>query len=297
MKKQSVTILVLVAMLCWMLPALASAEDESSPFDNENLLPTDDSKSADTEDAAPTKAKAEEEKPEKVVLPLVKKAKVVEKQLFTRKGTLDFNLFFGINPGGDSLVFHMTEGLRVGFYPTEYFGLQVVNGFIQNFDREDTKDRLKNQNVSGFSPDFTATSEMNGFTNVDLVFYPIYGKFALAGSAIGHYDIGIYTGGGVMYMANGSTAGIFDPDDEIIGAWDIGVTGTVHVLDWLALRADFAYYLGYLSKDNAKKLLPKGLTTEQQNQQLEQLMGNKDSMLRHSYFITVGVSFNTPSLF
>jgi len=200
MKRQVLISTLLALAIIMAAPLTVNAQAKSgasgagpSPFgeDEESY----DVESSDTRD---TGAKYDE------ALPLKKKAKVVQKKLYNRKFRWELGPYFGINPA-DSFVFSIVEGARLNFSFAEMMGVQLVGGYMQSFDRDDTTlltDTVDNGGLE-IDEDFIKNSKTQWFVNADFVWYPAYGKFSLASSVIVNYDVSLYAGAGVMGMAAG----------------------------------------------------------------------------------------------
>lgn len=287
MKTQTISVVLLVACF-WLIPAFANAQaDTPSPFDDSSLAPDEGMGEEDygeepagydePADDGLSAAEAKEAGQERAPLPLKRKAKVVEKKLFPRKMKHELNVFFGLNPS-DSYVFGIMEGARYNFHIHEMFAIQAVGAYCQNFNKDSTEKLTGDSELA--DDDFIQNAKLQWFANLDFVFYPIYGKFALLSSVIAHYDVGIQIGGGVMGLDNG----------DIIGAPDIGIVSNFYILEWLSLRADFMYYMG-IATDKTEEPTPGDA-----NFGREEPDGNVrgGTLLRHNYFVTLGLSFHLP---
>ena len=294
MKKQTVLIVLSFIAVVLLLPAgvFAQGAETPTPFDDESVLPTGgEEETADTgegysEDTGEDFEEDTAEKRREMELPLEKKAKVVEKKLYPKKFKHELNLYFGLNPA-DSFVFSLVEGARYNFHIHEMLALQGVFGYMQSFDRDSTKLLTDPVDKGGQAIDesFIKNAEVDWFTNLDFVFYPVYGKFSLLASVIAHYDAGIYVGGGVMSLANGDYA----------PAPDLGLVSNFYINKWLSLRGDFMYYA--LITEDKRPLqtgrggseIGGGTTTG-----AEEGKERGGTLLRNNYFFTFGVSFHLP---
>lgn len=277
--KQTVLILSCLAMVGLWSPAALAASPElkaPGPAGMDDTLPTDmpaigekpsanETGVADLADAAEKGDKGE--KARKIELPLEKKAKVVEKRLYPKAMKHELGVFFAIDPL-DSYVLGIVEGARYVFHPVEYLGIQVSGAAVQTFDKEDASYIKDNMNVrdSNFK-----NSEMRWFAGADLVFYPLYGKFALLGDVVLHYDTGINIGAAAVGVKGG----------DIYAAPDVGLVSNVYLTKWLSLRGDLTYY-AVITKDPRNNPNTKG----------EKVKNN--TALRNHLMLSVGLSFHLP---
>jgi len=272
MKKQIVLFVVLLVATVCLVPTLAMAQGAETP---------DPFGESGDEVSDPVAEPADEEG---IELPLKKRAKVVQKKLYPRAGKHELSLFFGINPA-DSFVLSLVEGLRYNYHINEMFGVQVVGGYMQSFDKSDTKLLTDNADKGGLSIDeeFIKNAEIEWFVGADFVFYPVYGKFSLMSDVIAHYDIGIYVGCAVMALGG--------DDDKYRPAPDLGLVANIYFNNWLSLRADFMYY-ALVAKDNRKEpTTQSGGNIGDDTVTLDKRGG---TLLRHNIFVTLGISFHLP---
>ncbi len=280
MKSQVLITTLLTFAIALVYPVIASAqEDDSSPasmgpspFEDEGDMGVDE------ENVDQERAMSRDE-----VLPLVKKAKVVQHKRYTRKYRWEITPYFGINPA-DSFVLSLVEGARLNFCFAEQMGVQVVGGYMQSFDRNSTT-LLTDQIDKGgleIDNDFIKNSTINWFVNADFVWYPAYGKFSLASSVVAHYDVSMYVGAGVMGLDNG----------DLAPAPDIGIGANFYFLKWLSLRADFMYYAAIATDKRSQPDSSEGGNISGVASEGGTERGG--TLLRHNYFITLGVGFHLP---
>lgn len=275
MRKQTVLSVVLLAAMVWLLPTFAQAQ----------MGPPDPFGGSGVDDFAAEEGRASQDgdAPLNVQLPLEKRAKVVQKKLFPKENKWEINLFFGVNPA-DSFTLGIIQGLRVGYHIHEYFGVQVIGGYMQSFDRDSTKTLTGSATQGGLEidKDFIQNAQLQWMAGADFVFYPVYGKFALMSDVIVHYDAGIYVGAAAIGMVNG----------DIGPAPDIGLMGNMYINKWLSVRADFMYY-ALIATD--KRFDPsKGTTGTNVEGVVTDIDRRGGTLVRHNYFITLGLSFHLP---
>jgi len=286
MMKQTILRVSLVVAILTGFPGVLYAQglmDAPSPLDEEGI--DEPAGEPSDQEVISQSAKEYSETRRTVELPLEKKAKVVQKKLYPQNLRHELNLFFGVNPA-DSFVLSLIEGARYSFHINEMFAVQVVGGYMQSFDRDSTTLLTDDVDAGGLAiePDFIKNSEIEGLVNADFVFYPVYGKFALLSSVILHYDAGIYAGAGVMFQDGGQPH----------VAPDVGLVANLYLLKWLSLRADFMYY-AMITTD--KRLQPTAESGADLGDQGQQAIGGNErggTLVRHNYFITLGVSFHLP---
>jgi outer membrane beta-barrel protein len=266
--------------MVWLLPAFALAQDVAppDPFGEDEM----DSDMPEVDNAGDVATEEEAGQPD-VQLPLQKRAKVVQKKLYPKEGKWEINLFFGVNPA-DSFTLGIVEGLRLSYHIHEYFGVQVVGGYMQSFDRNATSLLTDDSSNGGLEidPDFIKNAELQWMAGADFVFYPVYGKFSLMSDLIAHYDAGIYVGAAAVGLANG----------DIGPAPDLGVFGNIYINKWLSVRADFMYYA--LIATDKRQDPAAGVTGTDVTGGVAGLDQRGGTLVRHNYFITLGLSFHLP---
>lgn len=277
--KQTVLILSCLAVVGLWSPAALAASPElkaPGPAGMDDTLPTDapvvgdkananETGVADLAEAADKSGKVE--KARKIELPLEKKAKVVEKRLYPKAMKHELGVYFALDPL-DSYVLGIVEGGRYVFHPVEYLGIQVHGAAVQTFDKEDASYVKDNMNVgdSNFK-----NAELRWLAGGDLIFYPLYGKFALLGDVVLHYDTGINIGCSAVGVKGG----------DVYAAPDVGLVSNVYLTKWLSLRGDLTYY-AVITKDPRNNPNARG----------EKVKGN--TALRNHLMLSVGLSFHLP---
>lgn len=288
MKKQIVLFVALLAAIIWMLPVAVMAQgvDAPDPFEDEESAeaPADEAPTVDEPGYEEEMAEAKDEGQEtEAQLPLERRAKVVQKKVYPKTFKHELSLFFGINPA-DSFVISLVEGLRYSFHINEMFGVQVVGGYLQNFDKPDTALLIDSGDQGGLDidSDFIKNAEIEWFVGADFVFYPVYGKFALMSDVIAHYDVGVYVGCAAMSLNNGK----YSP------APDIGLVANIYFLKWLSMRADFMYYA--LITTDTRDLAGEAVGGTVGGTPQEGGNERGGTLLRNNFFITLGISFHLP---
>ncbi len=293
MRKEVILFAMLVALM-WMLPAAAFGQGLDTPSNYEEDagedggLPEDVSETEaspeESADATMLQAAAESKgRKRDIELPLKRKAKVVQKKTFERKGKWELTPFGGINPA-DSFVMSEMVGMRVNYRILEYLGLQVGGGYVFNQDRDATTLLTDPPDKGGLdiNPDFIKNSELTWFSGLDLVFFPAYGKFSLLSSVIANYDFGLYAGVAVMGLENG----------DIAPAPDLGFLVDFYVLQWLSIRFDFTYYAMIASDKRAQFTGQEEEVFDTGASATDSTRGGK--LVRHNYFVTLGLGFHLP---
>jgi outer membrane beta-barrel protein len=236
--------LLLVALSAIAVPAVAQEETqelslddapEDAPAETPSLEPTDVEPSTDSpsSDGSSAPAPAESNKTatdEGIDLTLQDRIKAVSRKTFLKTGRFELtpNAMFTVN---DPFFRTIAVGGRVAWHLNEAFALEVGGsyvppGFIQALEPVDlVRERLTLIN---------ADNDLVGLADVGLTFSPLYGKVALLGDGIIHFD-GFASAGIGATFDNGA--------DLIHPAMNIGVGGRIFVNRWLVIRADVRDYI------------------------------------------------------
>lgn len=234
--------LLLVALSAIAVPAMAQEEtqelslDEApadAPSDTPSLEPGD----VETSDAPPSSttsdAPSESGKTatdEGIDLTLQDRIKAVSRKTFLKTGRFELtpNAMFTVN---DPFFRTITVGGRVAWHLNEAFALEVGGnyvppGFIQALEPVDlVREKLTLIN---------ADNDVIGLADVGLTFSPLYGKMAVFGDGIIHFDGFVSAGVGATFD-NGA--------DLIHPAMNVGVGGRIFLTRWLVLRGDLRDYI------------------------------------------------------
>lgn len=194
-------VLMLLAALSALIAAPAMAQDEAPAKDDaaekapeaEAADPAAAGDAAAEDDSATEAEKALEEEMD-LFWGKRRRIKIVQKRLFEKDGRLDLNLYGGIIPNDDFLVYYPT-GLRVGYNLSEAFSVEAsfAYAFDQNADLttflEDTVG-LKRADIQEF---------IEYYYSVNILWAPIYGKIGFLGSKLTHFELFLGVGGGVVH--------------------------------------------------------------------------------------------------
>lgn len=111
--------------------------------------------------------------------------KVIQDRQYEKSSKHIFSLYGGVIPN-DDLFWVIPIGGRYGYFFTETIAVEVSGAYQFSFG---------NNMKSALEPDtwryFNPYMALKWYANVGGLWYPIYGKMALLGSNLGHFDIGI----------------------------------------------------------------------------------------------------------
>lgn len=193
-------VLMLLAAMAALIAAPAMAQDAPA----EDAKPAADAPAVDAaaaagdaaaEDDSATEAEKELEGEMDLFWGKRRRIRVVEKRLYEKDGKLDLNLFGGIIPNDDFLVYYPT-GLRFGYNFSEAFSVEAsfAYAFEQNSDLatflENPPIGLKRADIQEF---------IEYYYNVSILWAPIYGKIGFLGSKLTHFELFVGVGGGVVH--------------------------------------------------------------------------------------------------
>lgn len=184
---------MLLAALAVLIAAPAMAQDEA-PAKDAAAPAADGAADAAAEDDSATEAEKELEEDLDLFWGKRRRIKVVEKRLFEKEGRLDLNLFGGIIPNDDFLVYYPT-GLRLGYNFSEAFSVEASFAYAidQNADLTSFLEEtigLKRADIQEF---------IEFYYNVNILWSPIYGKIGFLGSKLTHFELFLGVGGGVVH--------------------------------------------------------------------------------------------------
>lgn len=207
------------ALLYCLLPLLAApslAQSEAAPPDDANAA-------ADADAASPEDAQA-------AVLGVAKsdRIKAVSRKLFLKRQRFAITPQLGFTTN-DAYFRHYGLGLRASYHIAEDLSVEVsgtYNAFTQRLDAV--------QYLRSAAKAIPGQATLFGYGDVGFTFTPLYGKFAVLGDRILHFDA--YVSGGVGTVVESR------PTIPLYPAATVGVGGQVFVFDWMVVRADLRDY-------------------------------------------------------
>jgi outer membrane beta-barrel protein len=171
--------------------------------------------------AAPTTGKSATD--EGIDLTLRDRIKALARKTFLKAGRFELSPQAGVSVND---VFFRTWllNLRGAYHFHDSFALELGGSFVPFLETQDPT-RLLKREVQLINAD----APLIGLADVSVTFSPLYGKFALFGDTIIHFDG--YVLGGV-----GAT---FDLGEDIVHpALNIGIGTKIFLTRWLVIRAD-----------------------------------------------------------
>ncbi len=165
-----------------------------------------------------------------------------KKFLKRKRFELSTNLAVNIN---DAYFQHVMAGLRGTYHITDGFALEL--GGLANL--LPYSGQATSLNVVGYQLSHILNEgRFHGVVDLGFTFSPIYGKFAVMGDNITHFDVFVSSGLGLAIDGNDGSA--FRAGEVGLNpAWEIGVGARVFVNRWLAVRAELRDYIYNLKKN------------------------------------------------
>ncbi len=166
---------------------------------------------------------------------LQERIRAVSRRAFLKSGRFELTPMLGFNVS-DPFFRAWNVGARGAYHFTEEFALDFGGGgvvfnetqdFLRvlNVDPDDLADQIKNQ---------LGAATLYGYADVGVTFSPFYGKVALASEFVGHFDV--FVSGGLGIVAD--NVGTF-----VHPALELGLGGRLYITRFLAARADVRSYL------------------------------------------------------
>lgn len=154
----------------------------------------------------------------------------------------------------DTFVRSYALGASYGYHFNESFFIEVPAGIILNSDSDSTTFLRDN---FGVTPDL---DDMKWYASAHVGWSPIYGKLAFMSKKVVYFDSSFYTGLGA------SDARVSGISPHLV----LGLAQRFVLSKWMALRFDIKDNIGYRDDTGV------------------------DSALRHTFFVTAGLSFFMP---
>ena len=197
------------------------------------LLPLVAAPSLAQTEATPDDATAVEASPEDAqaaVLGVAKsdRIKAVSRKLFLKRRRFALTPQLGFTTN-DAYFRHYGLGLRASYHIAEDLSVEVSGTYNALTQRLDAVQYLRRAAKA-----IPGQATLFGYGDVGFTFTPLYGKFAVLGDQILHFDA--YVSGGVGTVVESR------PTIPLYPAATVGVGGQVFVLDWLVVRADLRDY-------------------------------------------------------
>jgi outer membrane beta-barrel protein len=167
---------------------------------------------------------------EGIDLTMQDRIKAVARKTFVKTGRFEFhpNLMFTVN---DPFIRNFAAGGRLSWHLNEAFAVEVGGGYIPPFfvQQLEPVELLEDELAL-----INADNKLLALADVGVTFSPLYGKMAVFGDSIIHFD-GFLSGGVGATFDNGI--------DLIHPAMNVGVGGRVFLSRWLVVRADVRDYI------------------------------------------------------
>lgn len=192
-------VLMLLAALTALIAAPAMAQDapaeDAKPAADADASAADAAGDAAAEDDSATEAEKELEEDMDLFWGKRRRIKIVQKRLYEKDSRLDLNLYGGIIPNDDFVVYYPT-GLRFGYNFSEAFSVEASFAYALE-QRSDLATFLENPPIGLKRADIQEI--INYYYNVSILWAPIYGKVGFLGSKLTHFELFVGVGGGVMH--------------------------------------------------------------------------------------------------
>ena len=195
-------------------------------------------------------AHAQEKKPAKLDGPLEEQLEpywsvdrdleVLKNKLYTREGEISFGVFAGYMPS-EPFYDYITLGGRIGYFFTEYLGLEVGGSVLLERNTALT-DFLIERRSDAFDAERDALDKQLWRTNAMVMWHPLYGKWALLQRKLSHFDFNVGIGAGVVAVKRPDSKRNVDPSDEVLPEGVLGAGFHFFALEELTIRLDTRVY-------------------------------------------------------
>jgi outer membrane beta-barrel protein len=154
--------------------------------------------------------------------------KSVQRKMFGKKNRHELNVMAGLSLN-DAFYQQFTLGASYGYHIFDQLAVEAA--FKYYLPPVANGPRIVNQPESAgavliYSPQLSITAEAQ--------FAPIYGKFSLLAEAVGHFDVYIAAGGGVMMTETRRAA----DGSQWRGMGTFAIGARLMLLSWLTVRAE-----------------------------------------------------------
>ena len=224
---------VVAALVALASPGRAQETTEFSLEDLEGAKALEDAAAKEEEQLAPEPSEGELIKTatdEGIDLTMQDRIKAVARKTFLKTGRFELepNMMFTVN---DPFIRSFAAGGRVSWHINEAFALEVGGGYIPPFfvQKLEPVDLLRKELAL-----INADNTLFALADVGLTFSPLYGKMAVFGDGIIHFDGFVSAGVGATFD-NGA--------DVVHPAMNVGVGGRIFLTRWLVLRGDLRDYI------------------------------------------------------
>lgn len=223
---------VVAAALAVAMPGRAQETTEFSLEDLEGEKALQDEAAAKTDEPAPAPEGdlVKTATDEGIDLTMQDRIKAVARKTFLKTGRFELQpaMMFTVN---DPFFRSFAAAGRVSWHINEAFALEVGGGYIPPFfvQKLEPVDLLRKELAL-----INADNTLFALADVGLTFSPLYGKMAIFGDGIIHFD-------GFASAGLGAT---FDNGVDLIHpAMNVGVGGRVFLTRWLVVRGDLRDYI------------------------------------------------------
>jgi outer membrane beta-barrel protein len=167
---------------------------------------------------------------EGIDLTMQDRIKAVARKTFLKTGRFELepNMMFTVN---DPFIRSFAAGGRVSWHINEAFALEIGGGYIPPFfvQKLEPVDLLRKELAL-----INADNTLFALADVGVTFSPLYGKMAVFGDGIIHFDGFVSAGVGAAFD-NGA--------DLVHPAMNVGVGGRIFLTRWLVVRGDLRDYI------------------------------------------------------
>jgi outer membrane beta-barrel protein len=224
---------VVAALVALAMPGRAQETTEFSLEDLEGAKALEEAAAKEEEQPAPEPSEGELIKTatdEGIDLTMQDRIKAVARKTFLKTGRFELepNMMFTVN---DPFIRSFAAGGRVSWHINEAFALEIGGGYIPPFfvQKLEPVDLLRKELAL-----INADNTLFALADVGLTFSPLYGKMAVFGDGIIHFDGFVSAGVGATFD-NGA--------DVVHPAMNVGVGGRIFLTRWLVLRGDLRDYI------------------------------------------------------
>lgn len=222
---------VVAAVVALATPGRAQESTEFSLEDLEGAKALEDAAAKEEEPPPPAEGDlVKTATDEGIDLTMQDRIKAVARKTFLKTGRFELepNMMFTVN---DPFIRSFAAGGRVSWHINEAFALEIGGGYIPPFfvQKLEPVDLLRKELAL-----INADNTLFALADVGLTFSPLYGKMAVFGDGIIHFDGFVSAGVGATFD-NGA--------DLVHPAMNVGVGGRIFLTRWLVLRGDLRDYI------------------------------------------------------
>lgn len=171
---------------------------------------------------------------------LADRIKAVERKVFLKRGRFELHPYVGMDLN-DAFFQHFFVGAAVAYHLVDSFALELRGGAaFAEIEKDSVRFvRVETGSLLEGAPSLVAHAD------VDATWAPIYGKIALFGEAILHFDTFFTLGGGIFVTERASREvpdGPLQESTNVNPALNVGIGQRYFINEWLVFRLEVRNY-------------------------------------------------------